>query len=103
MRPPFLFLGSEGFPPTVYDAQVADHLRVLARAGLTFDVVNFDPLYPQTVGTAVGRERRDRFRAALPGSLTVLPYVPYEDRLGSPLAALQLRARLAGSGPWVTI
>ena len=101
MPPPFLFLGSEGFPPTVYDAQVADHLRVLDRAGLTFDVVNFDPLYPQTQTTDAGREKVARFRDALPGALTVLPYLPFEDRVGSPLAALQLRAWLGRRGPWV--
>jgi glycosyltransferase involved in cell wall biosynthesis len=101
VRPHFLFLGSEGFPPTVYDAQVADHLRVLARAGLVFDVLNFDPLYPQTMLTARGRARVERFRQALPGELRVLPFVPYEDRLGSPVASLQLRAALWRPGPWV--
>ena len=32
-----------------------------------------------------------RLRRALPGRLDVLPYVPYEDRLGQPVARALLR------------
>ncbi|MEZ6186035.1 MAG: glycosyltransferase [Planctomycetota bacterium] len=99
-RPPYAFLAAEGFPPTVYDSQVADFLRVLSRAGVGMDVVNFDPLYPKTLATREGRARKARLRRGLPGRLHVLPYVPYEDRIGAP-AAQRLLAATLGEGPWV--
>jgi glycosyltransferase involved in cell wall biosynthesis len=83
----YLFLAAEGFPSTVYSSQVADLLRVLDRAaGIRFDVLNFDPLYPRTLLTGSGRARVEELRASLPGRLAVRPYVPYEDRIGVPLA-----------------
>lgn len=99
-RPPYVFLAAEGFPPTVYDSQVAGFLRVLARAGVSMDLLNFDPLYPKTLATRSGRERKERLQRALPGRLQVLPYVPYEDRVGAPAARRLLRGAL-GEGPWV--
>lgn len=99
-RPPYVFLAAEGFPPTVYDSQVADFLRVLARSGVSMDLVNFDPLYPKTLATREGRVRRARLQRGLPGRLQVLPYVPYEDRVGAPAAQRLLRGAL-GTGPWV--
>ncbi len=97
----YVFLGTEGFPPTVYDAQVGDLLRVLDRHGLRFDVLNLDPVLPRTLGTRAGRARLRRLRQAVPGELVVRPYVPFEDRLGAPLATLQVAAHLLRGPPAV--
>lgn len=78
----YLFIGAEGFPPTVYDAQVGDLLRVLARAGVVFDVLGLDPLLPRTLLSRAGRARIASLREALPGRLIVRPALPYDDRLG---------------------
>lgn len=94
---PRVFLATEGFPSTVYDAQVVDLLRALDGAGLRFDMVDYDPLLPRTLATSQGRERVERLRAALPGRLVVRPFVPWEDRLGAPQATLTLRRLLAGA------
>lgn len=91
---PRVFLGTEGFPATVYDAQVLDLLRALDGIGLRFDLVNYDPLLPRTLASAEGRARVERLRAALPGGLFVRPFVPWEDRIGAPQAVASLRALL---------
>lgn len=97
----YVFLAAEGFPSTVYSSQVGDFLQVLDRAGLRFDVINFDPLYPQTTLTPAGRARVAELRRAVPGRLTVRPYVPYEDRLGTPFARRILGWDLIGAKPTV--
>jgi glycosyltransferase involved in cell wall biosynthesis len=106
----FLFLAAEGFPPTVYDAQVGDLLRALARLGLPFDALNLDPLLPRTLLTRTGRERIRRLAAAVPGRLRVRPYVPFEDRVGAPLATLLVARELRrgpvvvhARGPWAAL
>jgi glycosyltransferase involved in cell wall biosynthesis len=94
-----VFLTTEGFPRTVFRSQVADLLRVLDRElGLRFDVLAFTPRYPEDALTSAGRARVARLRRALPGRLDVLPYVPYEDRLGQPVARALLRRALPDTG-----
>ena len=83
----YVFLAAEGFPSTVYNSQVGDLLTVLDRAGLRFDVINFDPLYLKSTLTSEGRGRVDELRRAVPGRLIVRPYVPFEDRVRMPLAS----------------
>lgn len=93
----YVFLATEGFPPTVYASQVADLLAVLARElGLRFDVMAFDPLLPRTTLTADGRRRVADLKSALPGRLIVRPFVPYEDRVGAPMARRLLARELRG-------
>lgn len=90
-----LFLTTEGFPRTVHDAQVLDLLRALDGVGLRFDLLAMDPLLPRTLLTRDGRARLRRLAAALPGRLLLRPYLPFEDRVGAPLARLVLRRHLA--------
>jgi len=40
----FLYVVSEGFPPTVFDSQVLDHLRAMESQGICFDLVVFERL-----------------------------------------------------------
>ncbi len=125
--PRLVFLATEGFPATIFPSQVGDLLRVLAREGLRFEVIAFDPLLARTVLSEPGRAGLRALRRALPPStpLRVRPYVPYEDRVGQPLAgtwlgwdlrrriptvvharglwAAALVARLAASRPWVRL
>lgn len=90
----FVFLGTEGFPRTVYDGQVLDLLRALDRAGLRFDLLTLDPLLPKTLLSRDGRSRLRKLAGALPGRCLVGPYVPFEDRVGAPVARLLLRVAL---------
>ncbi len=101
--PRLVFLTTEGFPPTIFSSQVGDLLRVLAREGLRFEVIAFDPLLPRTLLSEPGRGGLRALRAALPAStpLRVRPYVPYEDRLGQPLAGAQLGWELRRRVPTV--
>jgi glycosyltransferase involved in cell wall biosynthesis len=98
----YLFLGTEGSGNSIYRSQVADLLAVFERElGLCFDVVDFDPLLPKTLLKRDGRRRLRELRAALPGSLRVLPTIPYENRLGQPFASRLLRRTLKDAGPLV--
>ncbi len=89
-----LFLTTEGFPRTVLDSQVVDLLRALDMAGARFDLLAMDPLLPRTLLSRDGRARLRRLAAALPARLVVRPFLPYEDRVGAPLARLLLRRHL---------
>ncbi|MCO5171731.1 MAG: glycosyltransferase [Planctomycetes bacterium] len=94
-----LFLTTEGFAPTVHDAQVLDLLRALDGVGLRFDLMVMDPLLLRTLLDRAGRARLRRLASAVPGRLVVRPYVPFEDRAGAPVARLLLRRHLRGQRP----
>lgn len=121
----YVFLtAGEGYPSTVFASQVGDLLSVLARAGINFEVLGFDPYYPRNTFTLRGREGLRELSERLPAPLTLRPYVPFEDRLGQPVArrllaleidrrptvihargvwAASLAVRLADRRPWVKV
>lgn len=98
----YVFLtAAEGFPSTVFASQVADLLNVLSRAGLSFELVGFDPFYARNRLRSEARAQLAELEAKLPGPLRLLPFVPYEDRVGTPLANRLLARALAGDRPTV--
>jgi glycosyltransferase involved in cell wall biosynthesis len=98
----YVFLtAAEAYPSTVFASQVADLLRVLAGAGLRFDVLGFDPYYARNRHTAHGRAAIAELEAKLPGALRLFPYVPFEDRVGVPLARRLLAWELRDRRPTV--
>lgn len=98
----YVFLtAAEGFPSTVFASQVADLLRVLNGAGLRFELLGFDPFFPRNRLTGEGRAKIAELQAKLPGKLRLFPYLPYEDRLGTPSAIRQLAWELREQRPTV--
>ncbi len=65
----FLYLVSEGFPPTVFDSQVMEHIRQMAPIGIQFDLVVFERLLALRANWKHNQERLRDLRPQLPGKI----------------------------------
>lgn len=65
----FLYLVSEGFPPTVFDSQVMEHIRQMAPLGIQFDLIVFERLLALRANWKQNQQRLRDLRPRLPGKL----------------------------------
>ncbi|MEW5977038.1 MAG: glycosyltransferase [Acidobacteriota bacterium] len=66
----FLYLVTEGFPPTVFDSQVLEHVRLMERYGVQFDLVVFERLLAFAKNRHRNARRAAEVRTAISGRLT---------------------------------
>ncbi len=65
----FIYLASEGFPPTVFDSQVLEHIHQMAELGIHFDLLVFERMLALKANWDRNRKRIKELRPLLPGQL----------------------------------